>query len=1075
VPLTYQERRLERLLRRLEELRSWRNAREVPIEEWTFVAGDGEPRQLKLGDFWPVIETPVNLTATTEFPSEFAGSPVELELSLGGEGLVRLSTGYQAGLNPMHQRFHVSDKATGGDPLTVDVEIVPKGIMGSDIPEPRLHRAMLVVPHREIRALERDLTMIHAAALELFNHEVTPLLLDAAEAALSELADGWPSSSDVVISRYVLGYDDGVGQGVFAEEDDWLPDAKEVSRPTRPIWSLPDPPRPLEPMSDEGLAAVERARSVLAGALETIKSDYPPVGRLVLTGHAHIDLAWLWPVAETRRKIRRTFSTILELMDQYPDFTFNQSSAQAYSWIEQDDPRVFERIRERVAEGRWEPSGGMWVESDCNITGGEAFARQLIYGQRYFQKTFGRQNRAAWLPDVFGFSAGIPQLLRGAGLTGFFTIKINWNEANTFPFDLFEWEGIDGSRVTAHTFFNPGHGYNGNIQPLDTLGTWRNFRGKRLHNEGLLSFGWGDGAGGPTERMLQNYERIRDFPALPRLRMGSIEEFYASLPREGLPRWVGELYLEFHRGTLTSQARVKELNRKSEHRLLEAEAFAAIASLDGSNYPAEQLETAWKTLLLNQFHDILPGSSINEVYQDTHRMLGEVVATATRLRDDALGSLTGSGNAGHFTISNAGLHPRRLQLELPGLSDAHSILDRHGIALPTQATDGGLLVASAGHTVPGLGWIGVATGNASDSPPTPAADPVTATPHADVSVTLQNNQIQVEIGSDGTITRLFDKQAHREALADRGNQIWAFVDKPYTYDAWDVDEDYERDGEEIRAVDPIDVIESGPLRGSVRITRTFRSSKLTQTYRLWTDSRRLDIETDIDWHERQILLKARFPLAVRSHEATYETMYGVIRRPTHRNTPWDAAKFEVSGHRFADMSELDYGVALLNDAKYGHESRDNVLMLSLLRGPLYPDPLADLGRHHFIYSLFPHAGDWTEAGVTEEAFTLNSPLIVCESAQPVHEHSLLRQEGLSLALGSLKRAEDGNGLVLRVYEPHGARGVASLRFDRVVTDVERVNLLEEPASEGAAPMLVSPNTVLLDVRPFEVISLHLKV
>jgi alpha-mannosidase len=1073
--MTYQERRLERLERRLEELRSWRNAREVPIVDWTFLASDGSPRPLKLGDFWPVVEVPVSLTATTLIPDTFAGFPVELELSLGGEGLVRISTGHQAGLNPMHQRFPVLERAAGGESITIDVDVVPKGIMGSDIPEPRLHRAMLVVPHREIRALERDLTMVRSACLELSAHEVTPLLLDAAEAALSELADGWPTSSDVAVSRYVLGYDDGVGQGVYAEEDDWLPDAKEVSRPTRPTWSLPAPPRPLEPMPAEGIAAVERARSVLAEALSAIKVEYPPVGRLVLTGHAHIDLAWLWPVAETRRKIRRTFSTVLELMERYPDFTFNQSSAQAYAWIAEDDPEVFAKIKERVAEGRWEPSGGMWVESDCNITGGEAFARQLIYGQRYFEETFGRRNRAVWLPDVFGFSGGIPQLLRGAGLTGFFTIKLTWNEANAFPFDLFEWEGIDGSRVTAHTFFNPGHGYNGNIQPLDTFGTWKNFRGKRLYNESLLSFGWGDGAGGPTERMLENYERIKDFPVLPRLRMGSIDEFYASLPEEGLPRWVGELYFEFHRGTFTSQAKVKELNRKSEHRLLEAEAFASIASLDGHDYPHDRLETAWKTLLLNQFHDILPGSSINEVYQDTHRMLEEVVDTATQVRDEALATLSGAGNARHLMIANAGLQPRPLRLEVPGLGDTDTVFDWLGVSLPSQATQDGVLVAATGHDVPGLGWTGLTIGSASNIPTTPVDDPVTATPHADGSVTLQNGQLQIDIAPDGSIARMFDKAANRQALVLRGNQIWAHVDKPYTYDAWDIDEDYARDGEEITAVDSIEVAEPGPVRGSVRVARTFRGSTIVQTYRLWTSSRRLDIETDVDWHERQVLLKARFPLAVHSHEATYETMYGVVRRPTHRNTSWDAAKFEVSGHRFADMSEPDYGVAVLNDAKYGYEARDNVLMLTLLRGPLYPDPLADLGHHHFTYSILPHTGDWTEAGVTDEGFALNSPLIARETGQPVQERGLLRQEGLPLGLGSLKRSEDGSGLVLRIYEPNGARGVATLRFDRVVLDVQRVNLLEEPSSDGPAPMLIDPNTVALDVRPFEVVTLKLQM
>ena len=472
------ERRLERLLRRIEELRAWRNARRADIPNWRFVAGYGVPHDLRLGNLWPVVDLPVRLTAEAHIPDEWAGEPLELELWLGGEGFVRLSTGLQAGLNPMHHRFHIADRAVGGQTITIEVEAVPKGIFGSHIPEPRLDRAALVVPQREARALERDLSTLMQVCEQLADHEVVPFLLDAAEAALSELADGWPSDTPTAVSRYVLGYDDGLGAGVGAVPSAWVLEAVDAARPTQATWSLPTAPRPLEPLPPDAVVAVGRARAVLSERLERIKRDYPPVGRLCLTGHAHIDLAWLWPLAETRRKIRRTFSTVLDLMDRYPDFTFNQASAQAYAWIEEDDPAVFARIKSRVDEGRWEPTGGMWLEPDCNITGGEALARHLIYGQRYLERTFGRRNRTAWLPDVFGFSGGMPQLLRGAGIDGFFTIKMYWNESTLFPYDLFQWEGIDGSRVLAHMFLNPGHGYNGNIAPLDTLGTWRNFRSK---------------------------------------------------------------------------------------------------------------------------------------------------------------------------------------------------------------------------------------------------------------------------------------------------------------------------------------------------------------------------------------------------------------------------------------------------------------------------------------------------------------------------------------------------------------------------------------------------------------------
>ena len=628
----YDERRQERIARRLEELRAWRNACEHPIPDWTFTASNGQATPITIGDFWPIVETPVRFVATGDIPETWANAPVELELWLGGEGLLRLSTGFQGGLDPFHHSYPITADARGGERIAIEAEVVPKGMFGSHVAEPRLERAHFVVPQPEVRALERDLTMIAQAAHELGDHEVVPHLLDIIEAAFAIYGPLWPSASDVALTRLARGYSNPVGSGVRSVSDSYATEAYDVHPYSMPIWHLPPPPRTLEPLPTSTLEAVRTARAEVAQRLERLKLDYPPVGRLALTGHAHIDLAWLWPLAETRRKARRTFGTVLDLMERYPDFTFNQSSAQLYTWIEEDDPALFERVKERVAEGRWEPIGGSWLEPDAQITGGEAYVRQLLYGQRYFAAWFGKRSTVAWLPDVFGFSAGIPQLLRGAGIDGFFTIKLNWNEANRFPHDLFTWEGIDGSRVTAHMFRNlpPAHGYNGNIAPLDTLGTWRNFDGKRQHPESLLAFGWGDGGGGPQRGCWRTTPASRTSRPCPRLRMAHIEEFFAALPETGLPVWVGELYLEFHRGTLTTQARTKHLNRDGEHRLLEAEAFAAIAALYGFTYPHDEIESAWKTLLLNQFHDILPGSSIHEVYEDTIPELEGVVTRPRR-------------------------------------------------------------------------------------------------------------------------------------------------------------------------------------------------------------------------------------------------------------------------------------------------------------------------------------------------------------------------------------------------------------------------------------------------------------
>jgi len=742
------------------------------------------------------------------------------------------------------------------------------------------------------------------------------------------------------------------------------------------------------------------------------------------------------------------------------------------AWIEEDDPDLFERIRERAAEGRWEPVGGTWTEPDCQITGGESFVRQLLHGQRYFTEKLGRRSTVAWLPDAFGFSPGIPQLLRGAGISGFFTAKLKWSETNRFPRDLFEWEGVDGSRVVAHTTRNPGMDYNGDVAPFDLLGVWRNFEGKRRHPESLFPFGWGDGGGGPSEEMLENYSRLRDFPALPRLRMARVDGFYDSLPGEGLPKWVGELYLELHRGTLTTQAAIKKLNREAEHRLLEAEAFAAIRALNGAPYPSKQLDRLWKTLLLNQFHDILPGTSVSEVNEESRRQLGEVVRMGEKLRDDALDGPAEAGTKGNarLVVANAGLSPRPLSVLVPEslLQGTQGVSDTEGNPLPVQRSEEGLLVHDPGRRVPGLGWTTLRLGGVREIPETGSSAGTEGR-----GATLENESLRVEIGPDGTLHRVFDKAAQREVLDGRGNQLWAYVDRPREWDAWDVEEDYEAGGVELCEAGIIEVVEGGPLRAAVRVERRWRGSWIAQTYRLFAGSRRLDVVNEIDWREREIFLRALFPLNVRSHGATFETMYGAQRRPTHRNTSWDAARFEVSAHRFADLSEPGYGVALLNDGKYGHSVKDNVLGLSLLRSPLYPDPFADEGEHRFTYGLLPHPGDWTGAGIVEEAFALNSPLVVARSGEDgglPPEFGFVRSEGMGLSLGSLKLAEDGEGIVLRLYEPHGARGRAVLRFAAGLRSVERVNLLEEP--EGG-PVDVEAGVVRLDVRPFEVVTLRL--
>ena len=1073
----FDRHRLERHARRIEELRLWRNAYESPVKGWRFVAGDGEPRGIEPGDFWPEIGIPVRLSASARVPEEWAGLPVELELWLGGEGFVEISTTERrtaSGLNPFHRSFPVVDEARGGDEVGIEAEVVSKGMFGSNVSEPRLDRACLVVPEKGARALERDLTSILEVCVALDDHEAVPRLLDVLDAATAVLSAAWPTATDVTLTRYLEGFVNPIGEGAQSLPAHYAEKALDINRMLGEPWSLPPAPGSLGPLPDEVREAVREARQVVASRLGRIKEEYPPVGRLALTGHAHLDLAWLWPLEETRRKAKRTFASVLGLMDRYEDFTFNQSSALLYEWIERDAPELFTRVKQRVEEGRWEPVGGSWVEADCQIPSGESFVRQLFYGQHYFEERFGRRSTVAWFPDTFGYSPGLPQLLRGAGLSGFFTYKLNWSETNDFPHDLLVWEGIDGSRVVAHFFDNPGADYNGDISAHDLYGTWRNFKGKRHHPESLFSFGWGDGGGGPSEKMLENYSRLKDFPAMPRLRMARVDEFFASLPEDGLPEWVGELYLELHRGTLTTQAKVKKLNREAEHRLLEAEAFATIATLSGAAYPGEKLERSWKSLLLNQFHDILPGTSISEVYEDAHRQLEGTVSGAEKLRDEALQRLARGDEPADaqrtVAVANAALHPRPLTVLLEGDPGA-AVIDGKGEALPTQRVTDGLLVHAPHLLVPGLGWTTLRVRGESSTPTPIDAGSGVRVGEAGGGASIENELLRVEVGADGSLHSVYDLEAEREALDGRGNLLWVYADKPPNWDAWDVDASYELEGEELPSARVVEVGELGPLRASVLVERRWRGSRILQTYRLLAGSRRLEIETLIDWHERQTFLRALFPLNVRSHEATFETMYGALKRPTHHNTSWDATRFEVGAHRYCDLSEPGYGVALLNDGKYGHSAKRNVLGISLLRSPLYPDPLADEGEHRFTYCLLPHPGAWTEAEVSREAFALNSPLFtVANRGEPCSAYGFVAAEGVELSLGSLKKAQDGRGVILRLYEPHGARGPAALRFATGVERAERLNLLEE--REGTVE--VQGDEILLDVRPFEVLTLRVE-
>jgi alpha-mannosidase len=898
-----------------------------------------------------------------------------------------------------------------------------------------------------------------------------------------------------------------------------------------------------EPFGPDFYASVPAAHAALWAGL---KKAGPPLDvDIVATGHAHIDVAWLWTLGQTRRKAGRTFHTVLRLMEQFPAFHFTQSQPQLYDYIRQDYPRLLTAIRERVDEGRWEPIGGMWVEADCNLSGPESLARQFLLGRTFFREHLGpgAESPVLWLPDVFGYAWNLPQLIKQAGLDYFFTIKIGWNQYNRLPYDSFWWQGLDGTRVLTHFSTTPDpHGYGGstyNAQatPAQAIGTWTNFQQKDLQHELLMAFGHGDGGGGPTREMLENMGEMAAFPAAPRMRPGSVIDFFRRLEAaagDRLPVWNGELYLELHRGTYTTQSRNKRANRKSEFLLHDAEFLATLASLLDPTYayPGPVLHSAWELTCLNQFHDIIPGSSIHAVYVESQQHYAEIQGMAAAVQQEAL-RVIGSELGGDLLVVNPTAFTRSdLAFWRGQLAPGQSLYRSDGTPIGAQATAGAwpatlpFPIPPAPAALPSVaGTVGSAEGAtwlaagelppfsvtplflASDDGPGTRAPAVRPSPPVVTPTLLENDYLRVELNPAGDITRIYDKANQREVLPAGAiaNQFQAFQDLPKDWDAWDVDIFYD---DKLWTSDPaasVQVVEAGPLLVALEVRRHILHSDFVQCISLAYDSPRLDFNTVIDWRERHILLKVAFPVDVLSPVATYEIQWGNVQRPTHRNTSWDWARFETCAQKWVDLSEGNYGVSLLNDCKYGHDIRDHVIRLSLLRSPTLPDPEADQGEHRFAYSLLPHAGSWNETSIAA-AYALNDPLIVADGLgsgelgirnqelvdhpipdsqssnhptfQPSnlqHLHcaqaqvSLISADRPNVVVETIKRAEDGQGVIVRLYESQRQRGPLTLTAGFSLGSAWRTNLLEENQSELA----VSGNRVTLAVRPYEIVTLRL--
>jgi alpha-mannosidase len=799
------------------------------------------------------------------------------------------------------------------------------------------------------------------------------------------------------------------------------------------------------------------ARAVLAGALA--RPAHASAHTLSAVGHAHIDSAWLWPIRETKRKTARTFSNVTALAGEYPEFVFACSQAQQYAWVKERYPEVWERIRRAVKNGQWAPVGGMWVEADGNLPGGEALARQLVHGKRFFLEEFGVETRGVWLPDSFGYTAAYPQLARLAGMEWFLTQKLSWNQTNRVPHHTFWWEGIDGSRVFTH--FPPVDTYNVEFSGAEMAHAVRNFQDKGRGTRSLAPFGHGDGGGGPTREMLERARRLADLEGSAKVRIEHPDAFFAAARAEypDAPVWRGELYLELHRATFTSQARTKQGNRRSEHRLREAELWAATAAVrtSGYDYPYERLDRLWKTVLLHQFHDILPGSSIAWVHREAEAEYARVAAELEEITAGAVAAL-GAGAPGPAVYNTS---PRGRADVVPVPAGPAS-----GDAGRQRLADGSLAVYAE---VPGS-----ASAPLSAAPDAPA--PVAVTGRV-----LDNGLVRVELAGDGTLASVRDLAAGREVLdpAGGGNLLRLHTDLPNYWDAWDIDKHYQHRYTDLREAESVSATETGPLLGAIRVTRSFgKGSRITQTVTVRAGSRRVDVHTEIDWHEAEKILKAAFPLDVHAERSSAEIQFGHVQRPTHTNTSWEAARFEVYGHRWVHVGEPGYGVALLTDSTYGHDvtrtTREDggtttTVGLSLVRAPRVPDPEADQGRHAFTYALLPGAS--VEDAVAE-GYALNLPLRVAPGTG--HE-PLVTTDHPAATVEAVKLADDRSGdVVVRLYESLGGRATATLRTAFPVAEARVTDLLERPLPGERCAVTADGRGVGVRLRPFQVLTLRLR-
>lgn len=979
---------------------------------------DGQWKDYVMGTAWNQVDAHRWFRTTITIPESMDGKHVEFLITTGREGewdatnpqmIFYLDGQLIQGIDVNHREVTISGKAKAGDSYEIAV-LAYSGMVEGDLV---IHTYLIAVDDR-VQKLYYDLLI--------------------------------PLQSAYVLKK--------------ADEENY----RRVLQSMAPALDALDL---RDAYSEKFYSSIEKAEQILKEAFYSEERECPTVSAI---GHTHIDIAWLWTVEQTREKVLRSFSTVLRLMEQYPDYKFMSSQPILYQFVKEQEPEMYEKIKERIREGRWEVDGAMWLEADCNLTGGESLVRQIIKGHRFFLEEFGKESKSLWLPDVFGYSAALPQILKKSGIPYFMTTKIAWNQYDQLPNDTFIWKGIDGSEVFAFmpttTDYDKDQGlnisfsdtrntttYTGIVNPNMALGTFKRFQNRDLTEDTLMLFGFGDGGGGPTKEMLESAERLKyGIPGIPKIRQEFEQDYFDRTYEKihdppDMPTWDGELYFEYHRGTLTSMARNKRSNRKNEILYTQMETASCMAGIEKDEQLQNVLDKGWDILLINQFHDIVPGSSIKPVYEQTDKEYHEIEEAGkeelNRVVSAAVGRLSMEKEG--VVVMNTQGYERDDLVVLDDGTEIPRLVDEDGRNVPAQKTADGRYLLYVSH-IPPLGYKKLYE----------TEELLEESTGKEWDYTFENPFIKVCFNEKMEITSLYEKEAEKELIQEGrcGNVLRTYEDRPMQWDNWDIDVFYQRKPYEADWYSPARVIENGEVRMVVEFECGFLDSTVTQQVCLYHQIPRIDFRTKADWKTHHVILKTHFPVDVNTTRASYEIQFGNVERETTNNYSWDTAKFEACGHKWADLSENSSGISLLNDCKYGYGIKKGDMSLTLIKSGTYPNEDADIGEHEFTYSIYPHAGRWQEAKTVEMAYNLNVPMLAKRTGRQEgcggEYESFLKCSQESCFVEVIKKAEDGNGVIVRMYENKNNRVRAQIQTAYPIAHVYECNLLEENEEELTA-------------------------